>query len=65
MVYKLLKEACPTLVSVGHRPALLELHEYVLRCRDKRNAEDLDTWEIMTVAEYRKRASSKTYAHDL
>ena len=29
LVYRILKEVCPTLVSVGHRPALLDLHDMV------------------------------------
>jgi putative ATP-binding cassette transporter len=53
-VYHLLKESCATLVSVGHRSALLELHDKVLYCRDKQNSDDLDTWSLMTVAEYKK-----------
>ena len=53
-VYHLLTETCQTLVSVGHRAALLELHDKVLYCRDKQHDEDLDRWSLMTVDEYKQ-----------
>jgi ABC-type transport system involved in Fe-S cluster assembly fused permease/ATPase subunit len=61
LVYSILKEVCPTLVSVGHRPALLDLHDMVLWCRDRQSASDLELWDLMTRDEYKQKKRAQGY----
>jgi ABC-type uncharacterized transport system fused permease/ATPase subunit len=55
VVYGLVRQACSSYVSVGHRLQLLEWHSHVLVCCGQPGA---GQWEKYTAAEYKQRLAA-------
>jgi ABC-type uncharacterized transport system fused permease/ATPase subunit len=55
VVYGLVRQACSSYVSVGHRMQLLEWHSHVLVCTGQPGA---GQWEKYTAAEYKQRLAA-------
>jgi ABC-type uncharacterized transport system fused permease/ATPase subunit len=55
LVYGLVRQACSSYVSVGHRTQLLEWHSHVLVCSGQPGA---GHWEKYTAAEYKQRLAA-------
>ena len=46
-----------TVVSVGHRPSLLQFHTHVLSCEHTAREDAPASWRWQTVAEYKQRTN--------